>query len=90
MGKGIGFKAHTGDAIDDSRVEKVFRIENEKLSRQFQEILENIPLEHMQLTSEDVYKRQVVRRVKIEDAKAEIARFEAARDQAAEELKRCV
>ena len=34
MGKGIGFKAHTGDAIDESRVEKVFRIENEKLSRQ--------------------------------------------------------
>ena len=52
MGKGIGFKAYTGDAIDESRVEKVFRIENEKLSRQFQEILENIPLEHMQLTSD--------------------------------------
>ena len=52
MGKGIGFKAHTGDAIDESMVEKVFRIENEKLSRQFQEILENIPLEHMQLTSD--------------------------------------
>ena len=52
MGKGIGFKAHMGDAIDESRIEKVFRIENEKLSRQFQEILENIPLEHMQLTSD--------------------------------------
>ena len=52
MGKGIGFKAHTGDAIDESRVEKVFLIENEKLSRQFHEILENIPLEHMQLTSD--------------------------------------
>lgn len=26
MGKGIGFKAHTGDAIDESRVEKVFRM----------------------------------------------------------------
>lgn len=52
MGKGIGFKVHMGDAIDESRIEKVFRIENEKLSRQFQEILENIPLEHMQLTSD--------------------------------------
>lgn len=51
MGKGIGFKAHTGDAIDESGREG-FRIENEKLSRQFQEILENIPLEHMQLTSD--------------------------------------
>ena len=52
MGKGIGFKAHTGELIDESKIEKVFRIENENLSRQFQELLENIPLEHMQLTSD--------------------------------------
>ena len=52
MGRGIGFKAHAGDCVDDAKVEKVFRIENETLSRQFQEILANIPLEHMQLTSE--------------------------------------
>ena len=52
MGKGIGFKAHTGERIDESKIEKVFRIENENLSRQFQELLENIPLEHMQLTSD--------------------------------------
>ena len=52
MGKGIGFKAHTGELIDESKIEKVFRIENEKLSRQFQELLENIPLEHMQLTND--------------------------------------
>ena len=24
MGKGIGFKAHTGDLIDEGRIEKVF------------------------------------------------------------------
>ena len=52
MGKGIGFKAHTGELIDESKIEKVFLIENENLSRQFQELLENIPLEHMQLTSD--------------------------------------
>lgn len=52
MGRGIGFKAHAGDCVDDAKVEKVFRIENETLSRQFQEILANIPLEHMQLTSD--------------------------------------
>ena len=44
MGRGIGFKAHAGDAIDETKIEKVFRIENETISRQFQEILENIPL----------------------------------------------
>ena len=47
-----GLKAHTGELIDESKIEKVFRIENENLSRQFQELLENIPLEHMQLTSD--------------------------------------
>ena len=52
MGRGIGFKAHIGDEIEDSRIAKIFRIENETLSKQFQEILENIPLEHMQITSE--------------------------------------
>ena len=30
MGKGIGFKAHTGELIDESKIEKVFRIENEE------------------------------------------------------------
>lgn len=52
MGKGIGFKAHSGDLIDESKVEKVFRIENRTLAKQFQEILANMPLEHMQLSAE--------------------------------------
>lgn len=33
MGRGIGFKAKTGDIVDESRVEKVFYIENSALSR---------------------------------------------------------
>lgn len=60
MGKGIGFKAHVGDVIDENRIEKVFRIENETISRQFQEILENIPLEHMQLTENIISKAKEV------------------------------
>lgn len=65
MGRGIGFKAHAGDEIDETRVEKVFRIENETISRQFQEILENIPLEHMQLTAEIISKAKEVLSVKL-------------------------
>ena len=52
MGRGIGFKAHSGDEILAEKIEKVFRIDNQKLSRQFLEMLENIPLEHMQLSAE--------------------------------------
>ena len=52
MGRGIGFKAHPGEVINESKVEKVFRMENESLSQKFQEILAKIPLEHMQLTTD--------------------------------------
>lgn len=65
MGRGIGFKAHVGDTIDETRIEKIFRIENETIARQFQEILENIPLEHMQITEEIISKAKEVLNVKL-------------------------
>ena len=65
MGRGIGFKAHVGDRIDESKIEKVFRIENETIARQFQEILENMPLEHMQLTEKIISKAKEVLKVKL-------------------------
>lgn len=52
MGKGIGFKAHSGNLIDETKIEKIFRIENQILIKQFQELLENMPLTHMQLSTE--------------------------------------
>lgn len=52
MGRGIGFKAKAGDSIDESKIEKVFYIENSALSRQFQELISDMPLEHMQISSD--------------------------------------
>lgn len=52
MGRGIGFKAKPGDVIDESKIEKVFCIENSTLSRQFQEMVSSIPLEHMQISTD--------------------------------------
>lgn len=52
MGRGIGFKAKPGDVIDESKIEKVFLIENSTLSRQFQEMISNMPLEHMQISAD--------------------------------------
>lgn len=52
MGKGIGFKTKTGDLIDESKIEKIFCIENSTLSRQFQELISDIPLEHMQISAD--------------------------------------
>lgn len=52
MGRGISFKAKAGDLIDESKIEKVFHIENDSLSRKFQEILSDMPLEHMQISAD--------------------------------------
>lgn len=52
MGRGIGFKAKPGDTIDESRIEKRYHIENSELSRRFQEMLSDMPMEHMEISSE--------------------------------------
>ncbi len=52
MGRGIGFKAKAGDVIDESKIEKIFHMENKSLSRQFQEMLSNMPLEHMEISND--------------------------------------
>lgn len=52
MGRGIGFKAKSGDEIDEDKIEKVFYIESSSLSKQFQEMISNMPLEHMEISTE--------------------------------------
>ncbi len=52
MGRGIGFKAKPGDIIDESKIEKVFHMENHSLSKKFQEMLSGMPLEHMEISND--------------------------------------
>lgn len=52
MGRGIGFKAHSGDLINEEKIEKIFRIKNAGLSNRFTAVLETMPLEHIQLAME--------------------------------------
>lgn len=52
MGRGIGFKAKPGDVIDESKIEKIFHMENHSLSTKFQEMLSNMPLEHMEISND--------------------------------------
>ena len=52
MGKGIGFKAHTGDLIDEGRIEKVFRIKSQSIAEQLKELLAKMPLEQVQISNE--------------------------------------
>ncbi|MCD8355693.1 MAG: PRD domain-containing protein [Clostridia bacterium] len=51
-GKGIGFKRKTGERVDESIVEKVYRMEGKMEQRKLRELVEQIPLEHLKLTQD--------------------------------------
>lgn len=59
MGKGIGYQKSKGDLIDETKVNKVFRISNKEISNKLQELLNNIPMEHMKLSSEIIEYAQI-------------------------------
>lgn len=51
VGKGVGFQKKTGDEIDLSKVEKIFRFTPEKGS-QFAQLVNSMPYEYVQLAEE--------------------------------------
>lgn len=52
MGKGIGFQAKPNDLVDQSKVEKIFILEDNETSRKLQDLLERVPLEVMEITEQ--------------------------------------
>ncbi|EGT3736612.1 PRD domain-containing protein [Clostridioides difficile] len=59
MGKGIGYQKSKGNLIDKTKVNKVFRISNKEISNKLQVLLNNIPIEHMKLSSEIIEYAQI-------------------------------
>ncbi|CAM3553127.1 MULTISPECIES: BglG family transcription antiterminator LicT [Saccharibacillus] len=52
MGRGLAFQKKPGDEVDADKIEKVFRPESNDSSRKLKELLEQIPMEYVQLTEE--------------------------------------
>lgn len=52
MGRGIAFKRKIGEDIAENQIDQVFRLANQDTSLKFQELLEELPLEVMQLSDE--------------------------------------
>lgn len=67
MGKGIAFKKKTGDELDESLIEKKFYLGNDTLSR-FKELIEDIPLEYFQITSDIVELTKISINKKLNDS----------------------
>ena len=59
-GKGIGFQRHRGETIDLSLVERTYRMEEQTQQRKLRDLVEKIPLEHLDLTEKLIsyYKEQ--------------------------------
>ncbi len=49
-GRGIGFQRRRGEIIDPAAVERTYRMEEKSGQRKLQELVEKIPMEHLNLT----------------------------------------
>ena len=51
MGRGLGFSVRPGDEIDDSRVEKLFRMENTEQTQKLTDLFASLPSREVELCS---------------------------------------
>ncbi|MBU8917846.1 BglG family transcription antiterminator LicT [Neobacillus sp. 114] len=68
MGRGIAFQKRPGDVVDESKIEKVFRLENKDVSEKFKTLLYEIPLEYMAVSEEIINYAKVKLGKKLNDS----------------------
>lgn len=52
MGRGIGFGKKAGHAVDESAIEKIFKLDNQDAQERFKELLAALPLEYIQVSND--------------------------------------
>lgn len=52
MGTGIGFKGRPGMLVDEKKISKIFRLDKPDQTKLFQDIIKNMPMEYVQLSSD--------------------------------------
>ena len=63
MGRGLGFGMKPGKEIPEGKIEKVFRLDSQNSTDKFKELLANLPLEHIQASTEIInYAKSVLKR----------------------------
>lgn len=63
MGRGLGFGMKPGKEIPEEKIEKVFRLDSQNSTDKFKELLANLPLEHIQASTEIInYAKSVLNR----------------------------
>ncbi len=54
MGRGIGFQKKSGESIEEEKIEKIFKMENEKSNEKFKQLMLETPPEYLSMTKEIV------------------------------------
>lgn len=63
MGRGLGFQGRPGKEIREDKIEKIFRLDSQTEVEQFKTLLQNLPLEHIQVSNEIIsYAKSVLKK----------------------------
>nr|WP_274482459.1 CAT RNA binding domain-containing protein [Paenibacillus polymyxa] len=54
MGRGISFKKVAGDQVDDDKIDKIFMLNENEFTAKLTELLNDIPVSHLEVVSEIV------------------------------------
>jgi beta-glucoside operon transcriptional antiterminator len=52
MGRGIAFQKRPGDLVDESKIEKIFKLDNKDVSEKFKTLLYDVPMEYMDISEQ--------------------------------------
>lgn len=52
MGRGIAFGRKAGDKVDESRIEKIFKLDDKEMNKRLMELLAEIPLSFVEVSEE--------------------------------------
>ncbi|WP_320163919.1 BglG family transcription antiterminator LicT [uncultured Trichococcus sp.] len=58
-GKGIAFQKKPGDEVQENQINKIFVLNDSKTNKRFQELLADIPIEHIQLADDIIDNAQI-------------------------------
>lgn len=68
MGRGIAFKKHAGDTIEEDQIEKIFSQDNKEVSQKLMTLLSDIPAEYVECSDEIVRYAETVLAEKMHDS----------------------
>ena len=68
LGRGIAFKKKVGDEVDVSKIDKTFILDSPELSSRFITLLQEVPLNHVELVEKIVNQAQEELKIKFHDS----------------------